>query len=444
MQRVFTIIVAPTLLILAVSVLAVVHASKDNNPSARSGAASFAPGEIARTTVDGTELKQGVQTLALLNKGTKLTVLEVKGDWLGGNVLVRGHHIKGWIHQRNLEKSVSNARRQVERRAPSPARVVVPAPRAKVAEAKPNATDAVESLANKFARLMADERDEKQSTNSPGSTGTRKSSDAGTSGRSPQVTQSPGARQALLDQLASEAKGEKGVAHRTGNNATVESPRRRSPVQAPAFPPQTAADNGTWQSAALSERIQIARIPEDLADLDAGQVIGHLTITGDQFTDRSLRNLEGLRIISLSIEAVNVSNPGLFHLTKVKGLYALRLWAPGVDDGGLATLAQLPNLERLDLDGTHIQGTGLEQVSGFEKLAKLTLGAWIRDPQIALLSNLPQLVELDLRSCQRLTDACIEPLAQLDHLRLLWLPTQLSAETRKAIRQRLPHCQFRS
>ena len=48
--------------------------------------------------------------------------------------------------------------------------------------------------------------------------------------------------------------------------------------------------------------VRVARIPDDLVDLDATEVVGQLTITGDQFTDRALKHLAGLRILSLSIE----------------------------------------------------------------------------------------------------------------------------------------------
>ncbi len=393
MQRLFTIIIAPLLLVLAVSLLAVGQASKDNAGEDNPGAGD--PGK-ERGSI---EVRSSAQ------------------------------------HPRD------------SRTAPSK-------PHANKAAAKPRGetgdamrSDSVESLANKFARLMADERAAKTATassNSPAHSATSRSDENATE-----------TRQALLDQLAAGARGAtnkdgtpqlRSSAEPSGGPSSVSPDRRAKQTGrgAPAFLPRSASTEKASQNVTLSGHMQIAKTPEDLTVLDSRQPIGYLTITGDQFTNRSLKYLEDKQILSLSIEAVNISNPGLLHLTKVKGLRALRLWAPGVDDGGLAIIAQLPDLEQLDVDGAHIQGTGLAQASGFQKLFKLTLGPWIHDREIELLGDMPQLTQLDLRSCQRLTDACAEPIGQLRNLRMLWLPTQLSDATRKSIRKSLPHCQVRS
>ena len=71
----------------------------------------------------------------------------------------------------------------------------------------------------------------------------------------------------------------------------------------------------------------MASTPDDLLDLDSENPIGQITVTGDQFTNRSLKNLAGLHILSISIEAVQISNPGLLQLAKVKGLRTATLGA---------------------------------------------------------------------------------------------------------------------
>ncbi len=185
----------------------------------------------------------------------------------------------------------------------------------------------------------------------------------------------------------------------------------------------------------------MTRTPHDLTELDRSELIGRLTITGDQFTNRSLRQLEGLRVLSISIEAVHVNNGGLVHLLLLPQLRELRLWTPGVTDAGLAQLAQLSDLELLDLEGTSVQGSGLTALKGLRQLRQLTMGPLARDSDLAVLAQLPQVEELDLRPCRALTDACVAVLAQQTQLRSVWLPQQVGTEQKLAVRRQLPHCQ---
>jgi hypothetical protein len=187
----------------------------------------------------------------------------------------------------------------------------------------------------------------------------------------------------------------------------------------------------------------VARIPDDLVDLDAEQPIGQLTVTGEQFSNRSLRQLAGLRVLSLSVEAVHIGNAGLVHLAKLAGLRELRLWTPAVTDEGLEPLAALVDLELLDLEGTSVRGTGLVHLSGLRGLKQLTLGAQTEDKDLGGLAALSHLEELDLRSCRRLTEAAVDAIAQQRHLRLVWLPPQVGDADRQAVRELLPRCQVR-
>ena len=114
--------------------------------------------------------------------------------------------------------------------------------------------------------------------------------------------------------------------------------------------------------------IHVARTPHDLTEMDSTSVIGQLTVTGDQFTNRSLKYLESLRVLSLSIEAVHISNSALNYVAKMEGLLELRLWTPGITDDGLRTIAGMSDLELLDLEGTSIQGKGLIGTTGFQGL----------------------------------------------------------------------------
>ncbi len=193
----------------------------------------------------------------------------------------------------------------------------------------------------------------------------------------------------------------------------------------------------------IGVRVAVASNPTDLDDLKSLKLIEHLVITGYQFSNRSLRHLEGLRILSLSVEAVNVGNAGLLPVSKVKNLRRLRLWTPGVDDAGLEFVAKLNDLEWLDLEGTSVQGTGLVRLQGLPRLSHLTLGPKTQDDDLAALREFSHLAELDLRSCSRLTEACLASVAKSATLRVVWLPNHLVIGHEDTIRQALPNCEVR-
>lgn len=158
-------------------------------------------------------------------------------------------------------------------------------------------------------------------------------------------------------------------------NPPLESPGNSAgkTTPGPSLPRETPSDS-TQKEPVWGLYVGIAQSPDDLIDLEATQLIGRLVITGDRFSNQSLNHLDGRRILSLSIESVNIGNSGLLHVSKVKNLCELRLWAPGVNDHGLEILAEMHHLEVLDLEGTSVQGTGLTHLSNLEKLRKLTLG----------------------------------------------------------------------
>ena len=140
----------------------------------------------------------------------------------------------------------------------------------------------------------------------------------------------------------------------------------------------------------------------------------------------------------------DVSNVGLQYVKSVKGIRRLRLWTPLLDDAALTYVAELPNLEILDIEGTAIEGAGLEKLKGLQKLDMLVLGPRTSDAHIASLKHLPALRQLDLRACSRLTLACLEPLAQLADLKIVWLPGHIRAKGKRMLRESLPKCEVRS
>ncbi|MHB8972211.1 MAG: leucine-rich repeat domain-containing protein [Pirellulaceae bacterium] len=234
------------------------------------------------------------------------------------------------------------------------------------------------------------------------------------------------------------AEGAAGVA---SVQTPQESPKEQSP-QAPA--PEPAAGSTETGEEPPTIHVLVLQSADDLADVPRTERIGRLVLTGDGFSNRSLRGLEGLTVSELSIEALHVSNAGLQNVKSVKGVRRLRLWTPTLDDDALKHVAELTNLEILDLEGTAVEGAGLEELKGLQNLNMVVLGPKVSDSQIAALKYLPALRQLDLRACSRLTLASLELLAQLADLKTVWLPSHIRAKGKQLLRDSLPTCEVRS
>jgi hypothetical protein len=268
-----------------------------------------------------------------------------------------------------------------------------------------------DNLSKKFARLLADEVERK----SGGKTRLDKEISPTENGVEP-LKKAPAADLPPADRLQN-----------TSDAPSSFAPPVESPDKSPLVGIQT----------------QMVSSPGDLAELNLDDMIGKLVITGDRFDNRSLRDLKGGQILSLSIEAVNITNIGLHHLTSVRQLRELRIWAPDVDDAGLPILAEVQSLEWLDLEGTNVSGVGLKSLAALPRLRRLTLGPRLQEQALQHLQAFPSLNELDLRSCRLLSDACVTFLKDVENLQVLWLPSQVTADGRKAIREALPQCQVR-
>lgn len=60
-------------------------------------AAALQPGDEAVVSENGTPLKIGSDTLLTLSRGQRLTVIQIKGPWVGGRVSVDGQERTGWV-----------------------------------------------------------------------------------------------------------------------------------------------------------------------------------------------------------------------------------------------------------------------------------------------------------------------------------------------------------
>ena len=194
----------------------------------------------------------------------------------------------------------------------------------------------------------------------------------------------------------------------------------------------------------LKLSVVVLRSPKDLAGIARPVQIERLILTGKQFSNRSLRSLEGLSAATLSIEAVNVSNAGLQYVPRVRGVQRLRLWSPAIDDKAMKFVAELSKLEVFDVEGTAIVGTGFADLKNLQKLETVILGPKVTDTTVAGLGHLPALRNLDLRACHKLTMGCLQTLASLTKLKTLWLPGHLRTKGKRALKLTRPDCQVRS
>jgi hypothetical protein len=237
----------------------------------------------------------------------------------------------------------------------------------------------------------------------------------------------------ILARLRAQEKGAEGV--------------QQEPKEAPAEPetsPPAGPVEDTAEDDPIAVSVLVLRNAVDLLELDPEKRIGRLILTSEQFNNRAMRRLEGLSIASLSLEGVNVSNAGLQYLKGVRGLQSLQVWSPAVDDEGLKLIAELRGLESLDLEGTAVQGMGFGYLTALNNLEWLVLGHKTVDSGIKQLTKLPSLRQLDLRACRELTLDCVETLAQLTNLEIIWLPAQIRTRGKRALREALPECEIRS
>jgi len=211
--------------------------------------------------------------------------------------------------------------------------------------------------------------------------------------------------------------------------------------EAPAANSPEGTDSQDGELSAI--HVAVAQSSDDLIRLRSVQLIGRLVIAGSRISNQSLEYLEGMRVLSLSVEAENVTSAGLMHVAKVKYLHSLRLWSPGINGNAFEVIATMTGLQQLDLEGTSAAGERLAELGKLPKLASLTLGPLSADDDVALLVDFASLRELDLRSCSQLTDRCVKSLSQLKQLQELWLPSQLSQADADAVAQSLPNCHVR-
>lgn len=191
---------------------------------------------------------------------------------------------------------------------------------------------------------------------------------------------------------------------------------------------ERGADIVTWiLGPAPARPTRIVRFPKN-------RVLGELFAEPYPASGRSLSQMNGLGRargevivpagprLTLYVEE-EISESGLKGLGKLAphDLQSLRLGGCGLTDSSLAHLRHLTWLEHLDLSCNHISGEGLAHLAGMLLLERLELGGQdgLTEAGLAHLPRLPSLRELDLSLNLTLQDAAIAHFAELPALEIL-------------------------
>lgn len=133
------------------------------------------------------------------------------------------------------------------------------------------------------------------------------------------------------------------------------------------------------------------------------------------------RHLKKLRLGSVPLKRRDVE-----AIATIKTLTQLRLSDNGLRSADLAPLAGLANLSDLDLEEVDpfrqdpiLDETIVTTIARLRKLKTLSLSADIPDAALDALADLPELEELYVGGCPRLTDAAVQKLLRFPALRRL-------------------------
>jgi len=192
-----------------------------------------------------------------------------------------------------------------------------------------------------------------------------------------------------------------------------------------------------------------------------------LALASTRLTDAGMEHLaryRGLEALSISCTAVSdASMPVVSRLRRLKRLWA---WRTKIGDEGAALIARLPELEDLNLMDTRVGDPGAAALAAVETLIRLDLGGtFVTDAGAAALARLPRLTHLALNKSQigdealaaladapvlewlcipatRVTDAGLKHLARIRTLRTVNVcVTAVTAAGVEALRRALPECQ---
>jgi len=151
---------------------------------------------------------------------------------------------------------------------------------------------------------------------------------------------------------------------------------------------------------------------------------GHITgvdLRASWVTDTDLRKLAQLPDLNyLDLSLTRITDQGMQEIKKLPGVVELNLrYAEYVTDEGLAAIKEWKKLKRLNVHGTKISDTTLDHIAGISTLEAVNIGsAMITDVGLERLTSLPNLKELTMGG-NELGDAGLQALRQMPGLTYL-------------------------
>ena len=184
---------------------------------------------------------------------------------------------------------------------------------------------------------------------------------------------------------------------------------------------------------------------------DALQVLGNLTQLkslqlGDKYlTDRDLaflKPLHDLTWLRLNGKSKGLHGSGFGVLSPLTHLTSLDLDGSGIEDETMAPIGKLVALEDLDLSRTWITGKGLASLASLSRLKKLQLNGCgrLQSSSLEVLAKIPHL-EVLLLNDYPLDNHAIESLKKLTSLRQLYVDTSgVPISAFRDLQSSLPNC----
>jgi len=188
---------------------------------------------------------------------------------------------------------------------------------------------------------------------------------------------------------------------------------------------------------------------EGVAAIKGWKKLARLNLRGTKITDNTLSMLAGMpTLTALDAGFAEITDSGLQHLAALTGLRELAVGGNKLNEVGLQVLRSLPGLTHLDLSGRQrtdsglwfvsVTDLGLDTVASLVNLRELNLsGTLVSARGLAKLAGLKQLEKLDLHGAKRVGDDA--PLNSLPRLRWVDLKdTTVSAQGAAALRKQMP------
>lgn len=185
-------------------------------------------------------------------------------------------------------------------------------------------------------------------------------------------------------------------------------------------------DNGLRHLESLSQlkRLTLYETRITAIGLSASRIadrLDTLSVGGSTVNDASLEEigrLANLRYLAVH-RAPEFTDAGMAHVANLGQLETLEIYKTSVTDQGLVHLHSLPHLSELTLNSCAISDSGVRQLTGLSALKRLSIqDTSVSDQGLAEISKLHGIEDLNLWSTS-ITDLGIPQLAKLPRLRRL-------------------------